>query len=555
MNHSRAIFALSIACPLIALAFLLHGSPLESDFDIFWHLKSGETMLQTKHLLMQDTFSYLSKGLPDESPFAWASQISFALAYRLGNFTGLWVLNFILIASAIIFASRYVWLKTKNPLATTLAGCLFLLIHAEKQQVRPMLFGEFFFAFFVFILVVEAEPLTRKRAWAAVALTAVWMQFHSSALILIPVVAIHSFCVAMDIWSGRTQNTRPPRTLFSTLCLPIACAAACLINPCGYQLFFRAREIAPIAKALGIGEWTPWDPWSNLSSFSSMIQIFGIPLCLAFFFLNGKSNFKRLYPLLLSILFCLLPFFSRRFRFFLVYVAVHLTVEACLFVRRVVIHRLPKQLSVGAYAATISILLFSGFYRSTSLVVGVRTASNFLSETGVEGNLFAFPFCASYFLFQHFPKLRTGLDGRLWLHRKYFGMLAEKMGARISLAPAIVLTRDTDLVLERSLVGSMQSYLDPKTWIVIFENSQVSIGLNRNARENLKKVEDYYLRNKISFDPNIGYVPSIAFRENPQWFREHQEEQITGLWPTDDTAKLRDRWEAIYARLRHVPPA
>ena len=58
------------------------------DADIWWHLRAGQDMWQSKSILLTDTFSYTRAGQPRLNAF-WISEIIFYLLYRLGGFFSL----------------------------------------------------------------------------------------------------------------------------------------------------------------------------------------------------------------------------------------------------------------------------------------------------------------------------------------------------------------------------------------------------------------------------------------------------------------------------------
>src|SRR5271157_1035250 len=55
------------------------------DADMWWHLRAGQDMWQSKTILLTDTFSYTRFGQPWVNAF-WVSEIVFYLLYRLGGF-------------------------------------------------------------------------------------------------------------------------------------------------------------------------------------------------------------------------------------------------------------------------------------------------------------------------------------------------------------------------------------------------------------------------------------------------------------------------------------
>src|SRR5437879_5927944 len=76
-------FIAAIALPMIAaLSFPL------STIDLTYHVRAGELMLQSHHLLRTDTFSFTARGAPwlDQQ---WGAQLLLASIWRAGRWTAL----------------------------------------------------------------------------------------------------------------------------------------------------------------------------------------------------------------------------------------------------------------------------------------------------------------------------------------------------------------------------------------------------------------------------------------------------------------------------------
>src|ERR1700678_2711725 len=78
---------------MVAAASVLACQEL-SDADAWWHLRSGQWILENRHLPSRDPFSFASSDR-EWIDLHWGFQISLALAYRLGGVAGM-----ILLASA-----------------------------------------------------------------------------------------------------------------------------------------------------------------------------------------------------------------------------------------------------------------------------------------------------------------------------------------------------------------------------------------------------------------------------------------------------------------------
>ena len=96
------------------LAFLLASvfgvfaaSFAASDPDLFWHLASGDRMIDDGRLLDRDVFSFTRAGSP-YSVGQWLGQIVLALAFRALGWTGIDLLRGVLVGIAVFFLARAV---------------------------------------------------------------------------------------------------------------------------------------------------------------------------------------------------------------------------------------------------------------------------------------------------------------------------------------------------------------------------------------------------------------------------------------------------------------
>ena len=91
---------LSYAPALILLLALVADSMQYADPDLWGHVRFGQTMLNTGHLIRADIFSYSALGRPWIN-HEWLSEIVMALAYNALGVAGLKLLKF-LSAGAVV---------------------------------------------------------------------------------------------------------------------------------------------------------------------------------------------------------------------------------------------------------------------------------------------------------------------------------------------------------------------------------------------------------------------------------------------------------------------
>src|SRR5712692_2923213 len=90
---------------LAAAGFTLAVGYPTGDPDTYWHLASGQWMLDHREILRADIFSSTVSGQP-YSVGEWLGEIVLYLAYLAGGWTGLVILRGLLVAVSAFFLTR-----------------------------------------------------------------------------------------------------------------------------------------------------------------------------------------------------------------------------------------------------------------------------------------------------------------------------------------------------------------------------------------------------------------------------------------------------------------
>jgi hypothetical protein len=227
---------------LAFLAIALAAFLMPAQNDTWWHLKAGERIWTTRHVLLSDTFSFTAGGAfwPNHE---WLSQVIFYGIYRLG---GLPLLT-ALCASAVVGGWAIAWrLAHASPLVKFLLVAWVLGAATTAWTVRPQ-------AFSVLLVAVTVWLLVRRRYIWLPPLFVVWANLHGAVLTgLVLVSAAYAAAVA-EIVAGdheprfSLRSVRPLRSLTVTAALS---ALATLATPLGYHLwleipafFVRIRQV------------------------------------------------------------------------------------------------------------------------------------------------------------------------------------------------------------------------------------------------------------------------------------------------------------------------
>jgi tetratricopeptide (TPR) repeat protein len=216
-----------------ALLLLLFSGEIR-DFDIFWHLRTGQYIVETHKLPYPDPFAYTSTGssYPGEQltrrfnlTHEWLSQVAMYAIYALSGFAGLVIARVLMLMVFCVLVGWVSYRRSRDfPIsaAATLAAAGMAFYFAQS---RPYLVT--FVCLALTILILE----TRHRLWLLPVLFLVWANCHSGFVLGWIVCLVYAL------------------TDFRKLAFPcMAAICASLLNPNGIRVpqvlwFYRTSGI------------------------------------------------------------------------------------------------------------------------------------------------------------------------------------------------------------------------------------------------------------------------------------------------------------------------
>lgn len=212
---ARNAFAIGVAAAGFTLAV---GLP-SGDPDTYWHLASGQWMIDHRAILRTDIFSSTVPGQA-YSVGEWLGEIALAAVFGAAQWVGLALLRAVLVAIAAFFLARLSRRGGAPLVAALLVVTWALVVSKTRWTDRP--------AIFTFVLFpVVLDLLYSARAGSARALVAIpplillWANLHGGYAIGIAVV----LAFTIEALIGRRPNAVP---LVATLA---ACVALSFIDP------------------------------------------------------------------------------------------------------------------------------------------------------------------------------------------------------------------------------------------------------------------------------------------------------------------------------------
>jgi len=245
--------AASVATPLAALlvfVVVLLAPQVLNDGDTFWHLASGQWMLDHGRVLRSDVFSYTAAGRPWIA-HEWLSEVLMALAFRAGGWSGVVTLA----ASAAGGAAALLAHRLSRSLPPLSLTCVLTLVFgcmAPSLLVRPHLLALPLLAGWT-LLLLRARDAQRAPSLGAAALMVPWANLHGGfvlGLALIGPFALEAVVAA----PGRRVATTRAWAVFG-----LASLAAALLTPFGVSGLTYPFKILTMSSLPGITEWRPAD--------------------------------------------------------------------------------------------------------------------------------------------------------------------------------------------------------------------------------------------------------------------------------------------------------
>ncbi len=264
------------------------------DPDLWWHLRTGQWIIDTGHIPRSDPFSFTRAGSPWVS-HEWLSEVAFYQVWKHTGDAGL------IIFSAIVTTAGFMLLYLRSPGKpqwAAVALVLGALAAAPTWGVRPQMFT-FVLASMLLWLLERGQERPRLLLWIP-PLFLLWLNLHAGFALGPALLVAFGAGIVWEVAVGDTP-WQEARLYFLRIVLVLtACLALVPINPSGAQLYRYPLDVLRSAGMRSfIIEWLPPD----------FHQIRYVPLFLIWLALlgalaNSRSRPKArvLVPLFLTLL-------------------------------------------------------------------------------------------------------------------------------------------------------------------------------------------------------------------------------------------------------------
>ncbi len=241
---TRRVFVAVVAIGLFAMA-----ARNVTDPDVWWHLRTGQLILQNHAVFHTDPYSFTKFGQPWVN-HEWLSDVLIFAVYRAVGFGGL-ILTFAAITSG---AFMLVFLRCDGgpylAAAFTVWGALASI---ASWGVRPQTFSLFLASLFLFLL--EHSYVRPKVLWYTLPLMLIWVNLHAGFAIGIAFMVLFLTGDLLDMAFGLAEWSSPTR-LKNLAIATAACLAVIPLNPYGTRMYWYPVKTVYSKSIEGyISEW------------------------------------------------------------------------------------------------------------------------------------------------------------------------------------------------------------------------------------------------------------------------------------------------------------
>jgi hypothetical protein len=223
--ETRRIFVAVLVIGLVALA--ARGV---SDPDVWWHLRTGQLIVESHQIPHLDAYSFTRAGQP-WIDHEWLSQVAMYAMYRLAGWGGL------IVAFAAIVAISLWTVYLRCPGRPYTAGTFAIwgaTASAPSWGVRPQMFSLLLAN--VFLLILERSDKHPRLLLWTVPLTVLWVNLHAGYLVGIGLMILFLAGYVLEVASSQNWRQAAPHVRRLGLTLG-ACLAVIPLNPNRIQMY------------------------------------------------------------------------------------------------------------------------------------------------------------------------------------------------------------------------------------------------------------------------------------------------------------------------------
>jgi hypothetical protein len=491
--------------------FLMTLRPI-ADPDFWWHLRTGELILQTHTIPHTDPFSYTKSGSPWVTHEWLSESIMFGL-FQFGEY-GLLIAIFSAIITGAFLISYFRCPVETRPYVSGFVVFLCAISSAPTWGVRPQMISLLLTSLFLYLLDGYRRYGSIKYLLPLPLITLIWVNFHAGYLLGLALIGIYILGGLAEVLLIRlrkkviTNNPPTLRFLFIESAFLGGCLLSALVNPNGIKIIlYPFQTLTSPSMQKYIQEWfSPdfhqfmWQPFAWL-----ILALIGF----------GMINTKPLSPthILVTLILGYAALRSmRNIPLFAVSIVPVLSEQVgsqviIPYVResasRLLRLMIPLLLLSMAFAISLRFIQVIQEQSKTESYNFPQAAVNWLIENHPQGNIYNSYGWGGYLIWRLYPKYLVNIDGRADIYGdkfllNYLSIYHAEQGWEDKLNSQGVQT-----VIIESNAPLANSLRQSPLWQIAFEDKLSIIFIRRSVviREVLPDKARYLLNNPKGFLP------------------------------------------------------
>jgi hypothetical protein len=240
----------------VAYYYASNAEIMLGDPDLWWHIVTGQSILNTGHVPTTDLLSYTHAGKPWIAK-EWLSQVILALAFNLGSWK--WVLYISALAASAGISLTYLEIsKHIKPFIVFLLLFFIAFVLTPITVARPHIFTFVLMVFFAIRMFRSVDENRAPEFWL-LALVTLWTNLHGSFTLAF---AIAGFAFLYMLETTRLQDRG---LILRWVLFGLLCPVAALINPYFLDPFLVNRTLIGGIRAMEfLVEWQPFNAQESM---------------------------------------------------------------------------------------------------------------------------------------------------------------------------------------------------------------------------------------------------------------------------------------------------
>ena len=220
-----------VVVAILALGLFTMAIRPMTDPDLWWHLRTGQLILQNHGVFHTDPYSFTRFGQPWIN-HEWLSEVLLFSIYRLAGFGGL-IVSFAAVIAAALFL---VFLRSPGrPYVAAMVTLWGALASASTWGVRPQMFSLLLGS--VFLVLLDASERRPKLLWWTAPLMLLWVNLHAGFPIGLAFIALFLVGEGLEAAFRPEPWQKSLSRLKQLAAALVLCVALVAVNPNGIRLY------------------------------------------------------------------------------------------------------------------------------------------------------------------------------------------------------------------------------------------------------------------------------------------------------------------------------